>query len=123
MHCRPWGLEGGLSGNGNTIRLRRKGEVQALPSAKVFHARLEAGDAALVHSGGGGGFGNPWEREVELVIEDVRQGYVSARAAEKLYGVKIDAGTLKVDEAATKALRARMAKDGVPDEPLAGAAE
>ena len=123
MHCRPWGLEGGLSGNGNTIRLRRKGDVQALPSAKVFHARLEAGDAALVHSGGGGGFGNPWEREIELVVEDVRQGYVSAGAAEKLYGVKIDAATLKVDDAATKALRTRMAKDGVADEPLAGAAE
>ena len=81
MHCRPWGLEGGLPGMGNRVELERDGKrVDDLPNAKVLAARLQRGDMFLVRSGGGGGFGNPRERPRERVLEDVRQGYVSAES-------------------------------------------
>lgn len=54
---------------------------------------------------GGGGVGNPFERPVEQVVEDVQAGLVSVDGAEKDYGVIIDPNTFKVDETATQALR------------------
>ena len=58
-------------------------------------------------TGGGGGWGNPFEREPERVLQDVIQGYVSLDAAERDYGVKINAATLTVDLALTNGLRSR----------------
>jgi N-methylhydantoinase B len=54
---------------------------------------------------GGGGYGDPLERAVEEVADDVRQGYVSVKAAE-LYGAVVDPDTLVVDRAATERRRA-----------------
>jgi N-methylhydantoinase B len=88
VHCRPWGLAGGGDGFGNEVRLRLGGkEVADLPNAKVLMQRLKPGDAFIVRSGGGGGFGPPCDRDPEKVAHDVRQGYVSAKAAAELYGV------------------------------------
>jgi len=54
-----------------------------------------------------GGFGNPFEREVQKVVEDVRNGLVSLEGARLDYGVVItDRDTLTVDAAATAKLRA-----------------
>ncbi len=56
---------------------------------------------------GGGGYGNPYERPIEMVIEDVRNGLVSIRGAKEDYGVVFkDPLTLEVDVAASKRLRA-----------------
>jgi N-methylhydantoinase B len=55
---------------------------------------------------GGGGYGDPLERAVEEVADDVRQGYVSIKAAAELYGVVVDPDTLVVDRAATERRRA-----------------
>ena len=56
--------------------------------------------AAKVVGGGGGGFGEPQQRSPELVLEDVRQGKISAERAEAIYGVVIT-DQLTVDEDAT----------------------
>ena len=77
-------------------------------NAKVFTLPLRSGDAVLLRGGGGGGFGDPLERPVEAVREDVYQGYVSLAAARALYGVVIDAEGCIVDRAATDALRASL---------------
>ena len=91
MHCRPWGLAGGGDGYGNEVRLRIDGkEIADLPNAKVLTRRLKPGDAFTVLSGGGGGFGPPKEREREKLANDVRQGYVSLKAARELYGFSGD---------------------------------
>jgi N-methylhydantoinase B len=91
MHCPPWGLEGGDSGAGNGAGIRRNGEWQEnLPNAKLVGTRLRAGDAFRLSAGGGGGFGNPLERPLELVEEDVIEGYVSADSARDDYKVAID---------------------------------
>jgi N-methylhydantoinase B len=107
--CLPWGLEGGLEGTGNEMLLRRDGVIDDdVPNAKVFRARVKSGDAYVLRSGGGGGFGSPLERPAESVQHDVRQGYVSVEAARDYYGVVLDPDTLAVDGAATALLRAQL---------------
>ena len=109
-HCEPWGLEGGGAGRGNRIGLRIDGEPgPEFANAKLFWKRIERGDAFIVNSGGGGGFGPPLERPAGTVLDDVRQGYVSAAAARTLYGVVVDPDTLALDADATARLRAAMA--------------
>ena len=109
-NCEPWGLQGGLDGRGNRIALRVNGAPgPEFTNAKLFWQRIEAGDAFIVNSGGGGGFGSPLERPAERVREDVRHGYVSLEAARALYGVVIDPETLALDERATARVRAAMA--------------
>ena len=109
-NCEPWGLEGGRAGRGNRIGLRVNGERgPEFANAKLFWKRIEADDAFIVNSGGGGGFGSPLERPAETVRDDVRQGYVSAAAARALYGVVVDPDTLELDARATARLRAAMA--------------
>jgi N-methylhydantoinase B len=106
-HCRPWGLDGGLDGTGNAVELRIGGEWKRdFPNAKVLVAQLKPGDAFKIRSGGGGGYGNPLERPVEQVCEDVRQGYVTVKSAAELHGVVLDPETFEVDAVATEKLRA-----------------
>jgi len=80
-------------------------------------AQLKPGDAFKIRSGGGGGYGNPLERPIEQVRDDVRQGYVSAKLAAELYGVVIDPQTFEVDAMATEKLRAarRSGERGAAD--------
>ena len=108
MHCKPWGLDGGLDAMGNSIGIRTDGKWNDdLPNAKVFGVRIKKGDAYAMRSGGGGGFGRPELREPDKVAFDVRQGYISASAALDVYKVALtQAGG--VDEAATGALRAAL---------------
>ena len=64
VHCAPWGLEGGLPGNGNRVELIRDDKrVSDLPNAKVLLTKLKKGDGYVLRSGGGGGFGAPWTSE------------------------------------------------------------
>jgi N-methylhydantoinase B len=105
-HCKPWGLEGGREGAGNQVSVRLGGKwKEDFPNAKVLVAQLAGGDAYRMRSGGGGGYGDPRERPAAVVAEDVRQGYVSAKAAKELYGVVVDAVTGVVDEKGTRRLR------------------
>jgi N-methylhydantoinase B len=108
-HCRPWGLAGGGDGTGNAVELRIGGKWKTdFPNAKVLVAQLKPGDAFKIRSGGGGGYGSPLERPIAQVAHDVRQGYVTVKAAAELYGVVIDQETFAVDQAATDKLRAAL---------------
>ncbi len=105
--CPPWGLAGGGDATGNAMALRLAGQWKDdFPNAKVLVSQLKPGDAFRISSGGGGGYGPAFERPAEVVAEDVRQGYVSVRAAREKYGVVVDPETFAVDRAATAALRA-----------------
>jgi N-methylhydantoinase B len=106
-HCRPWGLAGGLEATGNAVELRIGGEWKTdFPNAKVLVAQLKPGDAFKIRSGGGGGYGDPLERPLDEVREDVRQGYVTVKSAAELYAVAIDPDTFEINVAATDQLRA-----------------
>ncbi len=107
VHCRPWGLAGGMAAMGNEIGLRVDGEdITGLPSGKVAQRRLKRGDLFIYRAGGGGGFGPPRERDPERVAHDVRQDYVSREAAREIYGVALRADG-SVDAAQTERLRSQ----------------
>ncbi len=102
--CAPWGLAGGKAARVSDIDIRTAGDTS-------FHrddaARtLTPADTSLrVSSGGGGGWGEPFERDPQRVLEDVLEGYVSRESAREAYGVCLnDAGTV-VDIEATQQLR------------------
>ena len=112
-NCLPWGLEGGLEGAGNEVLLRRDGEIGSeAPNAKLYSTGLIDGDAFILRSGGGGGFGSPLKRTAAKVLDDVRSGYVTIESARRYYGVVIDSGSMLVDTDATIALRAEIAATG-----------
>jgi N-methylhydantoinase B len=67
--------------------------------------QLNPGDRVTIDAPGGGGYGNPLQREPELVADDVAEGYVSIESARKDYGVAIDPAMLKIDIEGTKKLR------------------
>ncbi|HMM76436.1 MAG TPA: hydantoinase B/oxoprolinase family protein [Gammaproteobacteria bacterium] len=66
------------------------------------------GETFMFESTGGGGYGHAWERDANMVLEDVLDEYVSLKAARERYGVVIDPASMKIDEAATAQLRASM---------------
>jgi N-methylhydantoinase B len=72
--------------------------------------QLKPGDVVIIDAAGGGGYGNPLEREPEMVESDVIEGYVSLEKAKEDYGVVIDPKTMKVDEETTRKLRDTLRK-------------
>ncbi|MES2534367.1 MAG: hydantoinase B/oxoprolinase family protein [Pseudomonadota bacterium] len=125
VECRPWGLFGGLSAMGNEVALQRKGKEEVVYSTgKVFSQMLKEGDTWTLKSGGGGGFGNPTERSLDKIEQDVRNGYVSAASARTLYGAVIDPATGIADQAASAELRTYMRAHGLPvDQPYTSRAK
>ena len=67
--------------------------------------QLKSGDVVTIDAPGGGGYGNPSEREPQIVLHDVIEGYVSIEEAKSEYGVVIDPTTLEIDTEETDRLR------------------
>lgn len=83
----PKGLFGGHPGALARTVLNPEGEAEVLHSKEV--KPLRRGDVLSVQLSGGGGFGDPRERDPEAVLRDVADGYVSPEAAKELYGVEV----------------------------------
>lgn len=90
-----YGIFGGRSGGLAGIWIRRSGEREfrtfkdqfgTVSPSKFADVRVEEGDEIMICSAGGGGYGDPLEREEELVREDLRNGFISKRAAREAYG-------------------------------------
>ena len=102
----PWGLAGGCDGlPGRFVINPDTPEERVLPSAKSSEIQLKEGDIMSAQTPGSGGFGNPFKRRVEYVLEDVLNEKVSLENAKKYYGVVIDPVSKTVDEKATAQLR------------------
>ncbi|MFC0528707.1 hydantoinase B/oxoprolinase family protein [Phytohabitans kaempferiae] len=84
---RPWALDGGQEPEANQVVVFPGTDREARVSTK--RTRVEVGDRVTLLTAGGGGHGEPGERDPEAVREDVAEGYVSAAAARELYGVAI----------------------------------
>ncbi|MGA8295742.1 MAG: hydantoinase B/oxoprolinase family protein [Acidimicrobiales bacterium] len=101
--CPPWGLQNGKPG-------MPPDDLLQLPSDEEFRSvdvvlyDVPAESRAIVRTSGGGGWGDPLERDPQSVLHDVLEGLVSSEAAEKDYGVVFAGG--RVDAEATTRLRA-----------------
>ncbi|MST34155.1 hydantoinase B/oxoprolinase family protein, partial [Acidimicrobiaceae bacterium USS-CC1] len=109
----PWGVNGGLPGGRSRKWLERAdGTVEVLPS-KCDRVEVRRGDLLHYVTWGGGGWGDPYERDPALVAKEVEQGLVTWSGAERYGVVLTSAGA--VDEAGTAALRERLrAERGEP---------
>jgi N-methylhydantoinase B len=103
-----FGVLGGLSGIPVGAWIDRNGVIEDFDTpGKVAGHPVEEGSIVMVRSAGGGGYGDPLGRDAERVALDVREGYVSAKAARELYGLVLDKAG-RVDGAATADLRERL---------------
>jgi len=105
-HIHP-GINGGLSGAPDRCVISGTTEV----SPSVANLLMDTGDQLVYEFGGGGGWGDPLDRDPQAVLDDVWDEYVSIEGALRDYGVVItgdlEAMTIAVDDAATEAERAR----------------
>lgn len=101
----PWGVNGGQPAKRSWKKLTRADGTVEMLGAKVDRISVHEGDSLQYVTWGGGGWGDPLERDPELVAKEIRQGLVTTKGALD-YGVVISRG--KVDSAATKKLRNKM---------------
>lgn len=108
-----WGIDGGLPSLPHGVWLNRGSDAARFLGAVFSNVPLVEGDAFTRPSAGGGGFGDPLDRDPAAVCEDVADGYVTIPRALKDYGVVVrevdaDLSQYEVDEDATAAARERI---------------
>lgn len=102
----PWGVSGGLNGGSG------RATINGVPIAALSDGNmLKKGDVFRIETGGGGGWGHPFDRPAEDVLADVAGGFVSPDAAARDYGVVIRDGAIDAD--ATAAGRATRPDAGL----------
>ncbi len=99
----PWGVNGGTPGQRSTKILKRADGTQQILPAKCDGVEVKEGDLLYFNTWGGGGWGDPFLRDCNSVLDDVNRGLVSIEGA-KRYGVVIVDGV--VDQQQTTTLRA-----------------
>ena len=99
----PYGLDGGEPGAPSSNIVVSGGEPRELPTMPMHAFALRQGDRFTHASAGGGGFGDPYEREPAAVLADVLDGKVTVAAAREQYGVVLEDG--RIDTTATLELR------------------
>lgn len=101
----PWGTGEGMAARpGRIVVNPGRPDAREMPPIKDG-IMLNRGDVLHVRTGGGGGWGHPFDRVPERVQADVANGMVSLDAALLDYGVCLDPATLAIDRAATEAHR------------------
>src|SRR5262249_10992139 len=103
LNCRPWGLWNGGAGEAGAYLLRLPQENEFKPMVGA-HIPVPIEAEAIVRTGGGGGWGDPLDREPELVRADVAEELISLKSAREHYGVVLTEG-LGVDEGARRNVR------------------
>ena len=105
----PWGVNGGLPGQrSNKLMVRANGSSEWMQS-KCDRIKVEPGDTLYFNTWGGGGWGDPLERDSAKVALEAKRGIVTTEGARR-YGVVLN-GDHSVDETATAALRQTMASE------------
>ncbi len=99
----PYGLYGGQSGTGSINLLHRANGEEVLPT--MISTSIQAGERIYHRQAGGGGWGDPRQRDPQAVARDVKNDKVSLSAARQHYGVVLDPETFAVNHEATQTLR------------------
>ena len=105
----PYGLYGGKSGALSESTINPGTENRRVGKTTL---RLKKGDTYRLLTQGGGGWGDPLKRDINMVLEDVRNEKVSVKRAKEAYGVVIHPKTLEIDVQATQLLRETMKSKG-----------
>lgn len=103
----PAGPDGAKPAMRTSTVLVRGGNQEELEGSGNYEG-LRHGDLLRLTAAGSGGWGNPLERDAQMVLDDVIEGYVSVEGARRNYGVVINADMLEVDVEGTERLRASM---------------
>lgn len=107
QRTQPWGLASGRAAASNDAYLERAdGTIEMLPG-KFDALPLAAGDAFVMRTGGGGGWGDPFGRDPVRVLRDVTVGLLTSAQALNWYGVVVVGSPPRLDLAATGEVRAR----------------
>jgi N-methylhydantoinase B len=111
-----WGVRGGRAGQPFSVTIDPGGPNERAVDALADDEPVNAGEVIRIRTTGGGGWGDPLEREPAAVVRDLRWRKVSPASARDDYGIVVngsaDAGDLHVDERATRELRARLRAEG-----------
>ncbi|MEA2179206.1 MAG: N-methylhydantoinase [Solirubrobacteraceae bacterium] len=112
---RPWGVRGGEPGWAQNCFVNPGTDGERELGLATSGVQLHTGDVVEIRSGGGGGYGDPFERDPALVVRDVTLGFVSPDAARTTYGVAVNlvddlGGVWAVDVDTTHTLRAVAAR-------------
>ena len=101
----PWGVAGGrCAGSGRCVVNPGRPDERVLPPLSDGNV-LRRGDVVRIETGGGGGWGHPFDREPERVLADVLGGFVSRASAERDYGVVLSTNGRAIDVEATRERR------------------
>jgi N-methylhydantoinase B len=116
----PFGISGGLNGGGSTLIINKGTKDEFDAGMYATGVKLKKGDKIFYGSSGGGGFGDPLDREWELVLDDVIDEWLTIEAAEKYYGVVIEeidaeAADYRINEEKTKVARDVLRQKGFPE--------
>jgi N-methylhydantoinase B len=116
----PYGIAGGTNGGGGQLIVNPGTDKEQNVGMYATGIEIKKGDHLWFSQSGGGGIGDPRERDPELVIKDVMDGWLSVEAAKEFYGVVIKVGDeealeYEVDEKATEELRKELKKTPIPE--------
>lgn len=103
--CPPWGLFGGGPAQTSRLELREKPDAE-WEQIESGRRQVQAGASARIYTGGGGGWGDPFLRDIDQIDADLADELITRAAAEALYGVVVDDVSGRVDRAATGLARA-----------------
>ena len=108
----PYGLNGGCPGT-PSWNLRNTGTPSqaAIPVMPMEAVLFQQGETFLHISGGGGGHGDPRERDPKAVLDDIREERCSAAYAHDVYGIVVTENPLRIDQSATTKRRDELTKE------------
>ena len=107
----PYGLFGGRPGSVNMAYIN-EGSSEGYVIKSKDSLQLKQNDVYTSYPSGGGGWGDPLDRDIERVRQDARNEIISANCAEKVYGVVFKPGGWEVNAEATEALRKALKAEG-----------
>jgi N-methylhydantoinase B len=93
----PWGIHGGRAGGAGRIIVNPGSNHEAVLRPLSDGNMLKQGDVLRIETGGGGGYGHPFDRPPACVLDDVLGGFVTQQAARELYGVAIAGDEVDLD--------------------------
>ncbi|MCJ7792332.1 MAG: hydantoinase B/oxoprolinase family protein [Dehalococcoidia bacterium] len=107
------GIQGGLAGSSSSVWKYNIHTKKRVNLTQISFETITPDEAIVSESCGGGGFGDPLERDPEKVVWDVREGFISVEKARDIYGVVVDTSPEQyvVDYKSTEELRRNLKKE------------